>query len=285
MANDYCTEMTMLCITSPCSSRIRMFFCLLAIIVMEGFFAGLAQAEEVTTQTLYYRPAEEVASRLQQVFPDEQARFSGLHNQLIIHARDAATLQQVREIIKQIDTRPHQFRISLRQQGDRSRQSQEIGAGGTISRDGSRVQITTRHGAFSNQGQSQQMVTVLENNAVVIQQGQLRPIRDFWVSRQGVATNTRFQQIGNALVVTPRRVGDGQVELSIHASHSRPGDRHEDQVEQMELVTQRIVGFGDWVELGSVRENVQEQRDGTIHYSTRREQQTGGFEIKVELID
>lgn len=277
-------------ITSPCSFQIRIFFCLLVIVTMGGFSAGQAKAEEVTTQTLHYRTADEVVSRLQQVFPNEQARFSGLHNQLIIHARDAATLQQVRDIIQQIDTRPQQFRISLRQQGDRARQSREIGAGGIISRDGSsrdgsRVQITTRHGAFSNQGQSQQMVTVLENSAVAIQQGQLRPIRDFWVSRQGVATNTRFQHVGNTLVVTPRRVGDNQVELSIHASHSRPDERQAEQVEQVELVTQRIVGLGDWVELGSVSENVQERRDGTIHYSTRQEQQTGRFEIKVELIE
>lgn len=243
------------------------------------------QAEALTTHTLNYQPAAAIIEQVQALFPEQEVRLSGMQNQIIIRARDEATAQEVKRLIAQLDQRPRQFRITLRQQGERLNDRTHIGAGGTLTHRSSSVQITAGHSTINRNGQSQQVVTVLENSAVAIQQGQLRPIRDFWVGRNGVASSTQYQAIGNALIVTPRRVGNDQVELSVHARHSSENAYDRDRLDQMELVTQRIVPFGEWVQLGTVSQNWNDQQKGAVHYSTRSEQELGNYEIKVELID
>lgn len=252
---------------------------------LAALLAPVSHGETITSHTLSYQPAGAIIEQVQALFPEQEVRLSGMQNQIIIRARNESLANEIKQLISQLDQRPHQFRITLRQQGERLNDRVQYHAGGTVSQRSSTVQITAGHGTLNRNGQSQQVVTVLENNAVAIQQGQLRPIRDFWVSRHGVASSTRFQSVGNALVLTPRRLGTDQVELSVHARHASENDFDRERVDQLELVTQRIVPFGEWVELGSTSQNWNDRREGVTHYSTRTEQELGSYEIKVELID
>jgi hypothetical protein len=261
------------------------FIRLLRILCISLTLSTMAMAEQVTTVTVHYRSAEAVVERLRDIYPSQEVQLSGMRNQIIIRAQSPARVNEVKALITQLDTRPHQFRITMRRQGEGYQQDQDIGARGTITQRSGNVEITTRHNTISTRGQSQQMVTVLEDNQVLLQQGQLRPVRDVFVSREGVATSTRYETIGDALILTPRKVGNNEVEISVRASHSSDSATHAQRLDQLELVTQRVVGFGEWVELGAVSQTRGDQRQGLIHYSTGDSRQQNQFEIKVELID
>lgn len=267
-------------VTPPLRLALTVFLLLAALLVRTS------HGETITSHSLNYQPAGAIIEQVQALFPEQEVRLSGTQNQIIIRAQSEALANEVKKLIAQLDQRPHQFRITLRQQGERMHDRTQFSAGGTVTnRSNNTVRITAGHGTLNRNDQNQHVVTVLENNAVALQQGQLRPIRDFWVSRGGVASSTRFQSVGNALVLTPRRVGTDQVELSVHARHASENDFDRERVDQLELVTQRIVPFGEWVELGSTSQNWNDRREGVTHYSTRTEQELGSYEIKVELID
>ena len=245
----------------------------------------LCQAEEITSQRLIYRSADVVVERLREIFPLEEVQVSGLDNQLIIRARDRQTLAQVQALVQEIDRKPRQFRISLRRQGEQYQEQQDLGASGRVTRHSGNITITTQSSSRNSLGGSQQIVTVLEDNSVAIQQGQMRPVRDYYIGRNGVATSTRYQQLGDGLLVTPRMVGSDEVELSVRARHAAEPHTNSERIEQLELVTQRIVPLGSWSDLGSVSQQQNQRETGVIRYSTGQSRTLGSYEIKVELID
>lgn len=246
--------------------------------------APAAQAESVERLEVIHQPAEVLAERVRALFPESDVRLVGVQNQIVIRARNAEILSQVRDLVAQLDQRPRQFRISLRRQQNQAEWRQNSRVEGAIGADTS-IRISTSRNSLGGAGESLQVVTVLENQAVALRQGQLKPIRNAWLDHHGnLRLSTGYQQLGDVLLLTPRLLGNGEVELSVHASHARENNLDDDRLDQLALTTQTRVSPGSWFQLGSTGQR-ETRSDGRRVYSAGDLERNGSFEIKVELLD
>ena len=253
---------------------------------------GGTLAEEVAVVRLYYLPAETLIPRLREVFPPAQLSVSGLRDQLILRAVDSTVLDEARELVAALDQRPAQFRITLQSGAAGSVDSGSAGISGRISTSGSgTVAIEAGQRQLSTRATDLQTVTVMENSAVMIEQGELRPvITSAVVSPFGSGVTQDYQALGSGLRVTPRRVGSPQsgaeeIEIVIEQFEAQPLGADGRRVRSGSFVTRRLVRAGEWVDLGGVSSTVGATGSGSIHYSTRDLSSSRNLSIKVELLE
>lgn len=250
--------------------------------------SALAQQSVLEVITLKYRTVDQVMP-LVQPFVDRDGSVGGMQNQLIVRT-SPANLAEIRKILEQIDTRPRQLLITVRQDVDLASARREaelsgrVGIGdsaaiavpgsgrrndGLVVQGGSgntfaRGRIAAREVVASDA--NTQRVQVLEGNVAFIRVGQSVPVP----SRQVVQTpygtqmveSTQFRDFNTGFQVLPRVSGD-TVTVEINPQRERPG-RYPGTGNVQGVSTVVSAPLGEWMEIGGASEVGSVQSSGNL---------------------
>lgn len=257
---------------------------------LAGLMAALALAQQSVLEviTLRYRTADQIIPLLEP-FIDRSGSLSGMQNQLIVRT-SPANLAELRRIIDQVDARPRQLLVTVRQDVDLATARREtelsgrVGIGdsagiavpgsrgrneGLVVQGGSgdtfvRGRIAARDVVASDA--NTQRVQVLEGNVAFIRIGQSVPVP----SRQVVQTpygtqvveSTQFRDLNTGFQVLPRVAGD-TVTVEINPQRERPG-RYPGTANVQGVSTVVSAPLGEWMEIGGTSSSGSMQSSGNL---------------------
>jgi hypothetical protein len=250
--------------------------------------SALAQQSVLEVITLKYRTAEQVIPLLQP-FVDRDGSLSGMQNQLIVRT-SPANLAELRRILDQVDSRPRQLLITVRQDVDLATARREadlsgrVGIGdsagiavpgnrsrsdGLVVQGGSgntfvRGRISARDVVASDA--NMQRVQVLEGNVAFIRAGQSVPVPSQQVVQTPYGTqivqSTQFRDFNTGFQVLPRVSGD-TVTVEINPQRERPG-RYPGTGNVQSVSTVVSAPLGEWMEIGGASEVGSMQSSGNL---------------------
>lgn len=250
--------------------------------------SALAQQSVLEVITLKYRTAEQVIPLLQP-FIDRDGSLSGMQNQLIVRT-SPANLAEIRKILDQVDARPRQLLITVRQDIDLATARREadlsgrVGIGdstsvavpgnrsrsdGLVVQGGSgntfvRGRISARDVVASDA--NTQRVQVLEGNVAFIRAGQSVPVPSQQVVQTPYGTqivqSTQFRDFNTGFQVLPRVSGD-TVTVEINPQRERPG-RYPGTGNVQGVSTVVSAPLGEWMEIGGTSETGSMQSSGNL---------------------
>jgi len=266
---------------------VRRIFLLLLLLLPLTLFAAEQKIEVVP---LHYQSADALLPQLAPfITPPEQ--ISGIGNQLIIRA-GSKRLTELKAVIKQLDVRPHQFHISLRQGQRSSVVHSGEGADGIIryeSRSGNatgeaRVRIHRSHNRSDSP--SNQQLRVLEGRWGTIHVGRSVPIGAQRVTRtpwgRSVEQQIRYQDVMSGFQINVRLTGDRTATLTIAPQRQQMGSGGVIHKQQMESMIS--LPLGEWVEIGANLDELEQRGSGTVYRTGARGWSEQRIELKVELV-
>lgn len=258
-------------------SALMRFSVLLLALILSG--AALADQTRIELIPLKHRTAEEVIPLLRPLVGPEGG-LSGTGYQLILRTTPE-NLAQMREVLKTIDTAPRRLRIIVRQDADADRSGAGASASGhviirrTPAGNTPEVQggadVSIRSSQANEDTTATQQLMVLEGSPAFIQVGQSVPMAERHVDRYGrrvqVHDSVQYRDVTTGFYVLPRVRGD-QVTLEISPHRQALNPRGGGQVDVQEMHTTVSARLGEWIDLGGVAEQQNQQGSGIL-YSTR----------------
>ena len=199
--------------------------------------AGAAQ-QALEVIALRYRTADQVLETLRPLV-EPGGVLTGQGNQLIVRA-SAANVAQIRRALDAIDRQQRRLQVSVRfdDAGEASRR--ELGASGTISNRGARVEVRGEDSHARADERVDQRVQVMDGGRATILTGQSRPVRQrqYIQTPAGVVSQevAVVQETNSGFEVIPRLSGNSV---------------------SMEIVSSRTAStvsgpVGEWFELGAI---------------------------------
>jgi hypothetical protein len=250
--------------------------------------SALAQQSVLEVITLKYRTAEQVIPLLQP-FIDRDGSLSGMQNQLIVRT-SPANLAEIRKILDQVDARPRQLLITVRQDVDLATARREADLSGRVGLgDSTSIAVPgnrSRSDGFVVQGGSgntfvrgrisardvvaadanTQRVQVLEGNVAFIRAGQSVPVPSQQVVQTPYGTqivqSTQFRDFNTGFQVLPRVAGD-TVTVEINPQRERPG-RYPGTGNVQGVSTVVSAPLGQWMEIGGTSETGSMRSSGNL---------------------
>lgn len=243
---------------------------------------------------LNYRTADDVMPVVQSVLGYD-GRASAHGNQLIVNA-PPEKLQELKDVLQQLDTRPRRLLISVdtsdanyvdergyRVDGSASAGNVEIqtGRGEVNGRDQVRI---IRHSTSSRGGGTQQ-VQATEGYPALIQVGQSVPLTTTSVGPYGgVYNDTQYRDVTRGFYVTARLSGD-IVQVTIDSHNDRVSQSRQGAIDIQSTSTRVSGRLGEWMTIGGANQSGQSSQSGTLQrYSTRGQDDTT-VRLKVEALD
>lgn len=235
-------------------------------------------APAARTYTLTNRPAQDVADQLRDLYPVEELALSARGSQLVIRGEEPV-LDEVGDLITTMDVAPVQLRVTVRSGG------QQLGkqSGGGVSGHGNVVSIQGQNRTVTTQQNREQNIVVQDGQSAHISSGQVRSLPVAIRGGRNPAAIYQQVDIRSGFIVTPQRISDQQIELTITAFDNTP-DANMPGYETDAVVTQRRVSPGEWVEVGSTESHQQEQRSGITYRVGSSEEGSQRFEVKVDTL-
>lgn len=241
------------------------------------FFVLSAHAQQaLEVISLRYRTADQVLETLRPLV-EPGGTLTGQGNQLILRV-SPANLAEIRRALDAIDRLQRRLQVSVRFDDAFESSRREVGASGTISDRGTRIEIRGQDAQGRADERVDQRIQVLEGSRALIQSGQSRPVRQ----RQYIQTPAGpipqevvvVQDMTTGFEVVPRISGN-MVTMDIYSS--RAGSTTASSTASGRL--------GEWFELGSVV--MSGARDERAIGSTSRNtsDETRRVWVKVDTLD
>lgn len=272
---------------------------------------GAAAQTTVEVIPLKYRQADQVIPVIQQLL-SRDASVSNFQNQLVIRATPAE-LAQVKSVLASLDTPPRRLLITVRQNADATGSRREAEVSGSIGSDQARVTVPgsgSREGGNvvlrdgddrlrarvvdSQQSGSEriaQTVQVLEGYSAFIRVGESRPVRNRQVVRtmvngqlvDRVIESTDYVEVATGFNVRPRLQGD-RITLDIDPQRETFNDQRRGAVNVQRVVTTVSGRLGEWMDLGGISEERNDDRSGILSTNSTRSNDRRGVQVKVEVL-
>lgn len=246
--------------------------------------AVLAQSLEIVD--LKHRTAQEVIPVLQPLLESGGA-LSGTDYKLFVRA-SAANVVQLRQALAEIDRQPRQLLVSVRRATQQELQREGVGVSGVIGNDKAAVTVHATDESAQRRNAGVASVQVLEGSSAFIATGESVPLVTAIAGSGGrrpwVAGATMYRDLSSGFLVTPRIAGGvsgDRITLDIAQQAERRSD-YSGNVETQQLSTQVSARLGEWMQLGSVNESSNSQRNGVLsrQYATQSDERS--IWVKVE---
>jgi type II secretory pathway component GspD/PulD (secretin) len=197
---------------------------------------------------LKYRPAEEVIPALRPLLEPGGALSADGFNLFV--RTSPGNLAQLRQALAQLDRRPIQYLIAVRNSTRQEIDREQLAAAAAVGNNGVRATVRATDGSARQQGTNVSSVTVLEDNEAFIATG------------QNPSGQSGFQNQNNGFTVIPRSLGEDRVRLEIN---QRSRQRNvSGRIENQSLTTQVSGKLGEWIELGGLSGSVSSTRSGIL---------------------
>lgn len=265
--------------------QVRPWILLLCMLLPATAWAASSEVVE-----LRYRNAGEMAAVVQpHLEPGESV--SGLDNKLILRLKPE-NRDSILALIRQLDKRPQQLLVSVRQGGESQGNRSELGVSGRYRTGKGSVQLgddagpvsgrVVQHHTSGRDGAEQQ-IRVMDGQEASFQVGQLVPVpgnTTFTPQGYVLIDGLYYQAVTTGFVVRPRASGE-RVLLEI-----RP---HRDQLQSDGTIAVQSVQTtiearaGEWIDIGWVVEDFARQQQGLTSYGHSEGSHRSRVEVKVEL--
>jgi type II secretory pathway component GspD/PulD (secretin) len=238
--------------------------------------AGWAQApggQTLEVVKLKYRPAEDVIPALRPLLEPGGA-LSADGFSLFVRT-SPANLTQLRQALEQLDRRPVQYLVSVRNSTRQEIEREQLAAAAAVGTGGVRATVRATDASARQQGTNVSSVMVIEDNEGFIAVGQ-------GAAGQGqFAGGSRNQN--NGFTVIPRGLGEDRVRLEIN-QQSRQRSAVSGRIETQSLTTQVTGRLGEWLELGGLSGASSTTQRGILSrgYTTSSDERS--LWVKVELV-
>ena len=221
---------------------------------------------------LRHRTVEQVLPALQPLL-EPGGTLSGSRGQLFLRA-SPANAAEIKQALAAIDRPPRRLEISVRFDGAQDAERRALGASGTISSRGARVDVTAEQASRAGAERADQRLQVLEGGRAFIMAGQSRPLI--------APGETVIQDLGTGFEVVPR-VSGSDVTLGIlqqrEVAGSRPGSVHGQQISSIVRTV-----LGEWVEIGGTVSDRHAEERGIGSARSARASGSRRVWVKVEEI-
>jgi type II secretory pathway component GspD/PulD (secretin) len=216
---------------------------------------------------LKYRPAEDVIPALRPLLEPGGA-LSADGFSLFVRT-SPRNLTQLRQALEQLDRRPVQYLISVRNSTRQEIEREQLAAAAAVSNNGVRATVRATDANARQQGTNVASVMVLENNEGFIAMGQN-------------ASGGGLRNQNNGFTVIPRSLGEDRVRLEIN-QQNRQRSAVSGRIESQSLTTQVSGKLGEWVELGGLSGSATSTQSGIVSrgYTTSSDERS--VWVKVEL--
>ncbi len=243
---------------------------------------------------LNYRTAEDMLSVVQSVLGDE-GRVSPYGNQLVVNA-PAAKIQEVRDLLKQLDTQPRRLLISVDTSDSNYQDDRGYSVNGTASASGvdiqagqgeirGRDQVRIIRRSTASRGGGTQQVQATEGYPALIQVGQSVPLTTTSTDPYGrVYSDTQYRDVTRGFYVTASLTGD-LVHVSISNNNDRLSQTQPGAINVQSTDTRVTGHLGEWITIGGVNEDSQADRSGFLQHRSTRGREDMTLRLKVEALD
>lgn len=238
---------------------------------------------------LKHRTANELIPVIKPLLGKNTA-ITGQGFNLIVRA-PAASLEQVRDIIAQLDRAPKQLRISVRQQRAETQSRHDIGASGTVRSGDAEIQLNDsgparlklHESAARSAKNGIQTVHTLEGRQAYIQTGKLVPVPERSIDQFGNRRESiQYKNATTGFYVLPRLSGD-QVILDI-SPHSISLNRHGQQTFDIQQAQTTLRGkIGEWMSIGGIKQQSHSSSKGITRSTQRHDGLNSDFQIRVDI--
>ncbi len=240
--------------------------------------AGVAHAERDTrVYPLSERPAEDIASQIRALYPDDPITVTARGQQLIVRG-EPRLLDEIGTLIDTMDVALAQLRISVRTRehigGKRS------GAG--LSVDDQRAGVSVERKVTRTGGDQVRTLVVQDGQTAHITSGQIRTLP--FALRGGRHPAAILEQVEtrSGVLVTPRVLSDRAIELNIVSFDAEPPEL--DGYETEALMTLRRVEPGQWISLGGVATEHSGRERGLVYEVNSSASRQRTVEVRIDLL-
>lgn len=244
---------------------------------------------------LRHRTAAEVIPLIAPFIGPDDA-VSGTGYQLILRTTPQ-TLEQIREVLKTIDTAPRRLRIIVQQDTADDRTGSDGAASGSViirtpsgrsPAVGGRANARVYGTRSDEQANATQQVVTLEGSPALIQIGQSVPIveqRYMGTYGQGAELyeSITYRDVTTGFQVLPRLRGD-MVTLEISPHRQTLSPDHPGRIDVQEMHTTISGRLGEWIDIGGVVEQQYRHESGTVHSTRDARLERRRVLVKVEEI-
>ncbi len=262
---------------------------ILLFIMFSLFSVSLFAEVKLETIELRHRLASDVLPSVQAFLPPNSTARA--HKNLILIKADSVTINEIRALIKQIDTPLQRIQITVvnTDQNLADRQKTSIAVGVAVN-DGGDVNANARVNHWSTKESrnrdQQYRAQGLADNPITISMRQDIPQQDQLIFvgpfARGVETNTTYISLDNGFQAVARLLAEQQVQVDIHPFFSEFSHRN-GTISQSQAITSLVGTLGQWIELGYIGEQENIDNTGTRTYSSQQAQIQRIY-LKVELI-
>lgn len=245
-------------------------------------------AQSVEIIPVQYRSAEDIASQIKALYPEQSVRVVGRNQQMTVRA-DEQVIDEIKQLVTTLDTAPHQFLISV--SGDTSNRHNSAGVSGTISTStsssssNSTVTVKTHNKSFKTRGTGSQSIRVLEGHSAYISAGQKKPVRDRQYINGQWVNKVDYIDMTSGFYVEPRLIGSNQVELKIRTQQNQASKQHYNEIDTATTHSVQIIRLGEWSTIGGTYQDSSSDNGGISHSTQRQNIDNQSLTIKVELVD
>ncbi len=293
---------------SNLSCRLLIIFGLALVLFVSGSTPPAFGQTQLKIFKLQNRMASEIIPVIEPLLQGN-GTITGMNDQLIVKSTPK-NLQMVQDLLRQLDTRLRNLRITVRQgiSGSRERSHADVGASipfgggrgrvvippanrgsggvtGTIGGNNGVVQGSIGQNSRTTDERHTQQVTTLEGRPATIYISQRIPIQHtvtqgfgaFSTRSQGIT----FEDVSTGFSVLPQVNGD-HVTLDIHPQVSKLGARG---IQIQEVHTTASGKVGEWIEIGGLLTHSSSQGKRILGSSQRRSHENRSVFFKVEIAD
>ncbi|UZE96694.1 secretin N-terminal domain-containing protein [Alkalimarinus alittae] len=268
-------------VLTPSLAAIKISILFLLLSVSQAVFA-----QNIEVISVQYRAAEDIASQIKALYPEQQVRVVGRGQQLTIRA-DGSTLEEIKQLVTSLDVAPNQFLISV--SSDANAQQNNKGISGSIStstntmNNGS-INIQAHKKSYKTRGTGSQAVRVLEGHSAFVSAGQKHPVRERQLINGQWVNGVDYIDMTSGFYIEPRLMGSDQVELKIRTQQNQASKRQPNTINTATIESVQVVRLGEWATIGGTRQDSQRSTSG-IGYSTERHSiDNQSMTIKVDLV-
>jgi hypothetical protein len=261
-----------------------------AIIILAFTTNTLLAADRIEMFPLTHRTANEVIPIIKPML-GKDAAVTGQGFNLIIRA-PAASLEQARDIIAQLDRAPRRLRISVRKQQAGATVRHNTGASGSIQPGDTRIQLNDAgparlklHESVGDSAQNgTQSVHTVEGRQAFIQVGELVPVPGGSIDRYGNQRESiQYKNATTGFYVLPRLGGDQVIlDISPHSISLNKRGQHRFDIQQAQTTLHGKIG--EWISIGGIHQQGHSGSKGIARFSRRHDELNSDLQIRVDII-
>lgn len=239
--------------------------------------SALAAAQQtLEVIPLRYRTADQVLDTLRPLV-EPGGTLTGQGSQLILRV-SPANLAEIRRALDAIDRPQRRLQISVRFDDAFDASRRELGASGTISNQGSRIELRGQDSRASATERVDQRILAMDGGRATIFTGQSRPVRQrqYIQTPAGVVSQevTVIQEVNSGFEVMPR-VSGNRVFVDIFAARGTA----------LEVVSTASGQLGEWFELGGIDRSATRDERGIGSISSGGTGESRRVWVKVDALD